>query len=454
MKKLLLALALCLLPSMAFAQCNGQFANNTICGVVSGGPKLPAQVPATSFAGAILPTPVRVGDIIYWNGSNWLTLPGNNSGTQFLQESSAGVPSWAVSAAVSNVTCDGLAITTVGTCPPRFDFANCTLAASVATNILTVALKDNAGNDPSATSPCHIAFRSSTAATGSWVLDNVTSALSITTNATGASLGSTNNAAFRFWVEAFDNSGTVVLALFNAISVGTNSTQCFPIYPGTVASTTAISGSATSAGVFYSPNGTTLTSRAHTTIGYIEYNSTGLATAGTYATAPNFIQTFGAGIRKPCEPVQSAYFPKADSGTSTVATTWSSVSWPLNPTITPQSAANLVRVTYNMYANASAGNALFFRIFRAGTTAIGVGNAAGSRTQAGGVLSRTSDTISLQNIGQTIYDAPNTTSSTTYVLQYFLQGGTAEFNQVDSDATNTNAIPRALSHVTLEEIQG
>jgi hypothetical protein len=36
-----------------------------------------------------------------------------------------------------------------------FAVPNCTLAASVAANILTVALKDNAGNDPSSTSPVY-----------------------------------------------------------------------------------------------------------------------------------------------------------------------------------------------------------------------------------------------------------------------------------------------------------
>lgn len=49
----------------------------------------------------ILPTPTRAGDIIYWNGSTWVTLAGNNSGTQFLQETSAGVPSWATIAAAT-----------------------------------------------------------------------------------------------------------------------------------------------------------------------------------------------------------------------------------------------------------------------------------------------------------------------------------------------------------------
>ena len=49
--------------------------------------------PAT-FA-SLAPTPTRAGDIIYWNGSIWTTLAGNNSGTNCAQENSSGVPSWA-----------------------------------------------------------------------------------------------------------------------------------------------------------------------------------------------------------------------------------------------------------------------------------------------------------------------------------------------------------------------
>jgi hypothetical protein len=102
MKKLFLALALSLLPSLAVAQCNGQFATGTICGVASGGPKLPGQAVASGFIGAIFPTPTRAGDIIFWNGSTWVTLAGNNSGTNVLQETSAGVPSWVAGLLAAN----------------------------------------------------------------------------------------------------------------------------------------------------------------------------------------------------------------------------------------------------------------------------------------------------------------------------------------------------------------
>jgi len=61
---------------------------------------LAAAVNATG--GVVSPTPVRAGDVIYWNGSSWTTLSGNNSGTQFLSENGSGVPAW--SSVVSGVS--------------------------------------------------------------------------------------------------------------------------------------------------------------------------------------------------------------------------------------------------------------------------------------------------------------------------------------------------------------
>jgi len=259
---------------------------------------------------------------------------------------------------------------------------NCTLAASVNSNLLTVAVKDNTGADPSSTSPCNINYRSSTAATGSTTLVAQTAALSISTNATGATLGSSNNTAFRFWVVSFNNSGTNVLALYNA----STSTACNPINEGLIASTTAISGSATSAGVFYSPNGTTVTSKAFRILGYVEYNATGLATAGTYTSGPNFIQTFGPGIKKPCDEIQVQLATSSADNTST-SNAFGTGAAPANAatvTITPTSAANPIYALFTgtsrtaVIANSSAICQLFEGASGAVNTA--VGNIASSDT--------------------------------------------------------------------------
>lgn len=47
------------------------------------------------------------GDICYYTGSAWARLAGNSSGTQFLQETSAGSPSWATPSGSGNVSTSG-----------------------------------------------------------------------------------------------------------------------------------------------------------------------------------------------------------------------------------------------------------------------------------------------------------------------------------------------------------
>lgn len=93
--------------------------------------------------GFVAPTPTRAGDVIYWNGSAYVTLPGNNSGTQFLQENASGVPSWVTvsgTGTVTQVICGtaltGGTITSSGTCAiDKATSAN--LEAGTADKVLT-----------------------------------------------------------------------------------------------------------------------------------------------------------------------------------------------------------------------------------------------------------------------------------------------------------------------------
>lgn len=93
-------------------------------GSPTGGDKGAATLNATTLyqAGiAINPAPTRAGDIIYWNGSAYVSLPGNNSGTNVLTENSSGVPSWAapgtgtVTSVATGQGLSGGTITTTGT---------------------------------------------------------------------------------------------------------------------------------------------------------------------------------------------------------------------------------------------------------------------------------------------------------------------------------------------------
>lgn len=245
--------------------------------------------------------------------------------------------------------------------------SNCTLTASVAANILTVALKDRQGNNPSSTSPCYLNYQSPTTTNGAFDSVVQTSALSIDTNATGATLGSTSNTAFRFWVVSFNNGGTNVLALINCL---TTSNEVIPLDESlATAPTTPMSGSATSAGVFYTPNGVTVTSKTFRILGYIEYNSTGLATAGTYAVGPTYVRNFGPGIKKPGDIVQYRRATGTSQGTRTSASLGVLTGSP-SVVITPQSAANPIRVQLSGSGNCSSVSACVFALSM-NSTAIG-----------------------------------------------------------------------------------
>jgi hypothetical protein len=232
-----------------------------------------------------------------------------------------------------------------------FATQNCSLTASVAGSNLTIALKDNAGNDPSATSPCNINFRNVTIGTGSTSSVTVTAATSFTVNA-GSTFGITNTAAtcsaasscpFRLWVTAINNAGTVVLG---AVAL-TNASGVLPLNEGNVASATACNacGTAATLGTMYAT--TTQTSKAFRILGYLDWGS-GLATAGTYASGPTLIVNMGPGIKKPGDTIQTII--GTSSGTaSTTSSTYGTGAAPANApnvAITMTATPNLIRAHF------------------------------------------------------------------------------------------------------------
>lgn len=304
---------------------------------------------------------------------------------------------------------------------------NCTLAASVSANVLTVALKDNTGADPSATSPVYINYRNVTPATGTTTLVTQTAALSVNTSTTGVTLGTSNSTAFRFWVVVFNNGGTNVMALINC----STASQIYPLNSGFVASALQIGAGATNAGVFYS-QGTAITSKAFRILGYIEYNSTGLATAGTYATAPNFIQTYGPGIRLPGETVQVI---QTITNSTSIFTSSTYAVTTVTSSITPTSAANPIRVrTAGSARTQGAGTAGQLNLRRGTTTTIGTAFFAG-----------------VTNIRLPIYmealDLPNTVSSQTYSVYM-----ASSDNTTNVDYPEGPGAPHGL--IFMEELQG
>lgn len=121
----------------------------------------------------------------------------------------------------------------------QYDAINYSLSASVAGNALTIALKTQAGTDPTSRDVSKISFRSSTLTSGAFNQRSITSALSITIPS-GTTIGTVNASATNIYVYAMDNAGTVVLAV-----------SLSPFSDKTVQSSSAISGGS-SASTLYS----------------------------------------------------------------------------------------------------------------------------------------------------------------------------------------------------------
>jgi hypothetical protein len=88
---------------------------------------------------------------------------------------------------------------------------NCVVTASVGSSALTIAIKTQAGTDPSSTDPVNVMFRSSTLTSGSYERRQLTTALS-TVIASGSTLGHTNATEWPIYVYLLDNAGTLKIA--------------------------------------------------------------------------------------------------------------------------------------------------------------------------------------------------------------------------------------------------
>lgn len=185
-------------------------------------------------------------------------------------------------------------------------FNNLSIAASVGSKILTVALKGANGSDPSTTNPVTIEFRDETLTTGTPNVRTVTGALSIAL-ASGGTLGFTAALAGRIYIWALDNAGTVMLGLSRTADI-------FP-ESNLVADPVDIGSGSDSATTMY------VTTHVHNLacrcIGYIEI-TTG-ATAGEWDNAPTKIQVMGPGIKRTGDVVQVINYQVSASTTGATA---------------------------------------------------------------------------------------------------------------------------------------
>lgn len=151
-------------------------------------------------------------------------------------------------------------------------FVNLGLSAAVASNALTVSLKqaDGATNPSSGLSEVIIPFRSSTVTLGAYSIASVSTSLSLTVPS-GATLGTSSTQQTYLWVYALNSSGTISLGISQ-----------YKFDDGSVQSTTAIGGSSNSNSIIYSASA--LTNVPVRLIGRVNVTE---STAGTWATAPS-----------------------------------------------------------------------------------------------------------------------------------------------------------------------
>lgn len=152
-----------------------------------------------------------------------------------------------------------------------YEVSNLSLACSVASNALTIAVKGSDGNDPSGSNVVYVSFRNTTASTGDYTRVTLTSALSMTVSS-GSTLGHKDATETFIYVFLINNAGTMELAV---------SSSYFD--DGKLKSSTAEggAGAADSISGFYST--TARTSKAIRCVGRLRSTQT---TAGTWAAVP------------------------------------------------------------------------------------------------------------------------------------------------------------------------
>jgi hypothetical protein len=124
----------------------------------------------------------------------------------------------------------------------------------------------------------------------------------------------------------------------------------------------------------------------------------------------------------------------------------------LSLSITPKSASNKVFVMVNMKATSAVDQQLWSQLVR-NSTAISVGDAAGSRRQTSSMqlLNYTDSNYNFNEISISYLDSPATTSATTYKMQVATASGTMYVNRSVTDNDN-NAWARVASTITAFEV--
>ena len=165
---------------------------------------------------------------------------------------------------------------------------------AMAASACTIALKTDAGNDPSSGEPVKMYVRSATATTGAMSLVSITAATSVVIPST-ALMGTTSAVASRIYVGALNNAGTIELYAIMTLS----GTSLYLPPEQALLTTTIMNTASDNAQIPYST--TARSAVGHRVIGYFESTQ---ATAGTWATSATVVQQMGDGVKRTGDTVQ------------------------------------------------------------------------------------------------------------------------------------------------------
>ncbi len=137
---------------------------------------------------------------------------------------------------------------------------------------------------------------------------------------------------------------------------------------------------------------------------------------------------------------------------STTSTTYTDITG-LSVSITPISSSSKILIMYQLLGTADPANAgMCMRLVR-NSTAIFVGDAAGSRPQATNGINSSLNNFCVINMADSFLDSPSSSSSTTYKIQMFNSAGTTSYvNRSQTDRDNALYDGRGASSITVMEI--
>ena len=278
---------------------------------------------------------------------------------------------------------------------------NCGISAAASASNILFTLTDEGGSSLSSTDPAVVCFRADTTTTAEVSCQKITSGPTLSIH-TASNLGVTGTTqAFRVWLALFNDAGTVRLG--GIVATNYSTLGVLSLDEANAASSTTCSGctTANSAKTWYSTVG--VTGKFFRIIGYVDFPAWGTQGVWQTATLVHMCSWSCVLPGRPTGNIKTVTVTATDAGT---ASTSYANNTAMEVSITPSSAANLVRVTMQGMLQIGGGNLCYARVIRgtSGSTTVGTVAALGLVNSGFG------------QVGAFIsgLDAPSTASSQTF----------------------------------------